>query len=139
MATTATIDITGATMTTATDGEVGQTLPSGAPYGVPGGPPAASTGGGQLPTPPPLALGENGRPLPKSYLEYYTLRRDFDPPLEGVMDAFKSGQRNDPQLVVKTHDELNTKLILTRDSTNHGYVMLAKTDKRLVVVHRLSH
>jgi hypothetical protein len=28
--------------------------------------------------------------LLKNYLEYYTLRRDLDPPLEEVMDMFKA-------------------------------------------------
>jgi hypothetical protein len=27
---------------------------------------------------------------PKNYLEYYTLRRDLDPPLAGVMDNFNA-------------------------------------------------
>jgi hypothetical protein len=33
----------------------------------------------------------------------------------------------------------NTELVSTRDSTHHGYVMLAKTDRHLIVVHRLSY
>jgi hypothetical protein len=77
--------------------------------------------------------------LPGNYIEYYTLRRNLDPPLLNVMDAFKCTARNGPLVAVKTHDELNADLISTQDSTHHGYVMLARTDKRLVVVHRLAH
>jgi hypothetical protein len=80
-----------------------------------------------------------GNVLPKTYVEYYTHRRDLDPSLENVMDAFKSTTRNDAQVAVKTHAELNSDLISTRDSTHHGYVMLASTDKQLIVAHRLSH
>ena len=72
-------------------------------------------------------------------MDYYTLRRDLDPPLVlNVMDAFKSTTCNDPQVAIKMHDELNLDLISTRDSTHHGYVMLARTDKQLVVVHRIA-
>jgi hypothetical protein len=85
-------------------------------------------------------LLHGGTPLlPGSYLEYYTLRQDLDPPLTNVMDAFKSTLRNDPQVTILSHDELNTELVSTRGSTHHGYVMLAKTDKQLIVVHCLSY
>jgi hypothetical protein len=73
----------------------------------------------------------------ESYLEYYTHRQDLDPPLTNVMDMFKSTTRNDPQAAILTHDELNAELVSTRDSTHHGYVMLAKTDRQLIVVHCL--
>lgn len=131
MATNTAAATTGAATPTATGGTVGPTTPGGAHGGATGGPPTTNPGGGQPPPPPPPPpQGGNGNPLP---------RRDLDPPLENVMDAFKSDQRNDPQVAVKMHDKLNTELIGTRDSTHHGYVMLAKTDKRLVVVHRLSY
>jgi hypothetical protein len=71
-------------------------------------------------------------------VEYYTIRRDLDPPLINVMDAFKSTTCNDPQVAIMTHDEFNRDLISTWDLTHHSYVMLAWTDKRLVVVHRLT-
>jgi hypothetical protein len=45
------------------------------------------------------------------------------------MDAFKSTTHNDPQIAIKTHDELNSELVSTHDSTHHGYVMLARMDK----------
>lgn len=124
---------TGANQATATGG-VATANAAGATPGGPGGPPA---GQGQPPPPPPL--GGTGNTLPGNYVEYYTLRRDLDPPLANVMDAFESTTRSNPQVAVKTHAELNAELISTRDSTHHGYVMLAQTDKRLVVVHRLSH
>jgi hypothetical protein len=54
------------------------------------------------------------------------------------MDAFKTEDRNDPTVAIKTHDDLNAELLQTRDSTHHGYVLLAKTDSRLIVAHRLS-
>jgi hypothetical protein len=92
---------------------------------APGGPPPP-------PPPPPPSL------FPSSYSEYYTLRRDLDPPLDTVMDAFKSTPCNDPTVAVKTHDELNQDLIGSRDLTHHRYVMLSRTDRRLIVVHRLS-
>jgi hypothetical protein len=122
----------GAAQATATRGEANQTT-AGVTTGVLAGSPV----GGQPPPPPPQ--GRPGNPLPGSYVEYYTLRRDLDLPLLNVMDAFQSTARNDPQVAIKTHVELNADLISTRDSTHHGYVMLAQTDKQLVVVHRLAH
>jgi hypothetical protein len=133
---TTTIGTTGTTGPTTGTGVAGTQPPAGTTTGAPGGPPP---GGGAPPPPPPLNLGGSGHVLPKTYLEYYTHRRDLDPPLENVMDAFKSTTRNDPQVAVKAHAELNSDLISTRDSTHHGYVMLASTDKRLIVAHRLSH
>ena len=55
------------------------------------------------------------------------------------MDAIKCTTQNDPQVVIMTHNELNVELISTRDSMHHSYVMLARTDKQLIVTHRLSH
>jgi hypothetical protein len=68
----------------------------------------------------------------------YTLRRDLEPPLDSVMDAFKSEDQNDPTIAFKTHDDLNADLLQTQDSTHHDYVLLAKSDSRLIVIHRLS-
>jgi hypothetical protein len=55
------------------------------------------------------------------------------------MAAIKSVDLNDPTVAIKTHDDLNTKLLQTKDSTHHGYVLLAKSDSRLNVAHHLSH
>jgi hypothetical protein len=54
------------------------------------------------------------------------------------MDAFKSIRQNDPTVAIKTHDDVNTKLLQTQDSTHHGYVLLAKSNSWLIVAHQLS-
>jgi hypothetical protein len=101
------------------------------------GNPAPATNAGTA-TGGPTQLGGTQALAPANYKEYYTLRRDLDPPLDSVMDAFKSADRNDPTVAIKTHDELNTELLQTCDSSHHGYVLLAKTNGRLIVAHRLS-
>jgi hypothetical protein len=55
------------------------------------------------------------------------------------MDMFKAFlPRTDPNDAVRTYDELNDLILDTKDSNHYGYVMLAKTDSKLVVLHRLS-
>jgi hypothetical protein len=117
--------------TTATTGAAAATTTAtpGAPAVTANNAPAA---GG-----PPLQGGLTSL-TPKNYKEYYTLRRDLDPALDSVMDAFKSADRNDPTATINNHDDLNTELLQTRDSTHHGYVLLAKSYNRLIIAHRLS-
>jgi hypothetical protein len=82
-----------------------------------------SGGGDQPPLLPllPLLVGTPTIGLPKNYLEYFTLRRDLDPPVEGVMDMFKADTPWADSLAdVRTYAKLNTKIIDTKDS-NHGY------------------
>ena len=111
----------------------------GAPA-TPADPATPGTGqpiGGGLPSPPPIRRSTSAL-APTNYQEYYMLRRDLDPPLDSVMGAFKSSDRNDPTVAIKTHEDLNAELLQTRDSTHHGYVLLAKSNSRLIVAHRLS-
>jgi hypothetical protein len=56
-----------------------------------------------------------------------------------MMDAFQSTTQSGPTVAIKPHNELNSDLIGSRDSTHHGYAMLSRTDRQLVVVHRLSY
>jgi hypothetical protein len=95
----------GAAQATATGGEANQTT-TGATTKAPGGSPFRGK-----PSPPPQ--GGPGNLLPGSYVEYYTLRRNLDPSLLNVMDAFQSTAPNDPQVAIKTHVELNADLIST--------------------------
>jgi hypothetical protein len=88
------------------------------------------------PPPPPAVVGNV---LPKNCLEYYNLRRDLDPPMEGVMDMFKAAQPHmDLAAPVRTYDKLNDEILDTKDSNHHGYVMITNTDSKLLVLHRLS-
>jgi hypothetical protein len=55
------------------------------------------------------------------------------------MDMFQASlPRTDPNDVAHTYNELNNLILDTKDSNHHGYVMLAKSDSKLVVLHRLS-
>jgi hypothetical protein len=52
------------------------------------------------------------------------------------MDMFKGAPLStDP---AGTYDKLNDELLDTKDTNHHGYVMISKTDSRLIVMHRLS-
>jgi hypothetical protein len=55
-------------------------------------------------------------------MEYYTLRRDLDPPLKGVMDMFRGAPLStDPAgMVAKTYDALNRGILDRKDSNHHG-------------------
>jgi hypothetical protein len=78
--------------------------------------------------------------LAANYVESYTLRRYLEPPLEGVMDMFRGVpvSTNPVGTVAKTYDKLNEGILDTKDSNHHGYVMISKTDSRLIVLHHLS-
>jgi hypothetical protein len=104
-----------------------------------GAPPTGGGGGPGGAPPPPPPPGGQGNLILASYSKYYTLRRDLDPPLAGVMDLFKSvAPWLDPQARISTYNELNDVVLDTKDSMHHGYVMLSKTDTKIILVHHLS-
>jgi hypothetical protein len=108
---------TATTTTGALAGAPGRTTPVITNPTAPAGP-GGNNGG---PPPPPAPVAAAVVPLPKNYREYYTLRRDLDPPLEGVMDRFQAvlPQLN-PNSAVRTYDELNDEILDTKDLNHHG-------------------
>jgi hypothetical protein len=56
-----------------------------------------------------------------------------------VMDMFRGAPLStDPVgMVAKTYDKLIEGILDTKDSNHHGYIMISKTDNRLIVLHHL--
>jgi hypothetical protein len=69
----------------------------------------------------------------------HTTEKDLDPPLGGAMDLFKSAlPRLNLQANILIYDKLNDKILDTKDLIHHVYVMMSRTDTKIILVHRLS-